>query len=78
MEIIGSILIVSLAFSFVFYLYQKHLSRLEELLKARDYTEFSIAKREEKKITIPLPEEPENLQDWAVDKKPEEIRRAFR
>ena len=76
MEIIFSILIVASAFSFVFYLHQKHLYKLEQLLKAKDLTEYKVMERMQEEAKT-LVEEPEDLQDNIREKSPQEIRNMF-
>lgn len=75
METILIVLFIILGFSFITYLQHKHLFELEQLLKAKDFTEYKIFKREEEKV--PLPSEPEELRDAIQDKSPDEIRQIF-
>ena len=76
------ILIITLGFSFATYLQHKrlleldkHLFELEQLLKAKDYTEYTISKKEKEAVVL---EKSDELQDVILDKSPEEIRGLFR
>jgi len=76
MELIFVSLIIVSGFSVMFYLYQKHLYKLEQLLKAKDLTEYKVMERETKEF-VPL-NEPEDLQDLVRDKSPDDIKKLFR
>ena len=77
MELVFSIFIVASAFSFVFYLYQKHLYKLEQLLKAKDLTEYKVMEKMQEEAKTMIPIEPEDLQDNIREKSPQEIRAMF-
>ena len=77
MELVFSILIIITGFSLISYLHKEHLLKLEELLKAKDYTEYKVFEKAKREF-VPLEDESDELQDRIHDKKPNEIRDMFK
>ena len=78
------LIVISVVAGFVatFYVFIKHIYKLELLIKAKDLQEADyFIKKSEIKIknteTIPV-DNPETIQDAIVDKSPEEIRAMFK
>ena len=75
MELVFSLIVVVAGFSTISYLHYKHITQLELLIKARDLTEVKLF-NEPKKEFVPL-DEPEDLQDFTREKKPDDVRKIF-